>query len=393
MHILKSIYHFLLPDHIRGGIRLTIFKYLRKTGVQPWLNKLGILIGNSYQQVNHSNAKEILKSTKFYLITEKHITKPAYHIEEEQLDEMEPLVIVTENVILDLKDSSFYCTNNFLVDQELNIIGGYRTNFENLSIYQHILPKPTKLKGTLAYLSESDPQNYYHWMCGTLPLIRFYQNLVNWTDIDYFYIGKFPLSSFHNETLAKVGICQNKVVQEACGADRILAAISSRFINFNDPISKEAYTFTRSLFTDVSYICKDNDKLRIYVMRGNVTRRKVINETEVIDLLNKYEFKVVTMDNKTVQEQAEIFSKAEAIVAPHGAALTNLLFAQPNTTVIEILPDGYINNCFYVLANYGNLKYFYMKGEKKYGKNNAHHIDIYVNLEKLKKICNLALDR
>ena len=345
--------------------------------------------------MNSSNAEEVIgtnsKCTKNYkIIEENDVTKSAIHFEEQKLHDIQPFLVISENIILDIKNREYSFRNNHLLDKDLNIIAGYRTRFEILPIYKQILPPVAKIKGTVAYLSDTTPTNYYHWMCATLPLIRFYQTSTNLSEIDFFYVGNFPLSGFHKESLERAGIPMNRIVQEACTADRIVAAINSRFINFNDPISREAYLFTRNLFRDECNVGIKHEKTRIYVKRGNATRRRVINEAEVIDLLEQYGFQAVEMDNKTVKEQAETFANAEAIVAPHGAALTNLLFAQSNTKVIEIFPDGFINNCFYVLANYGNLNYFYLKGERFSQNIKAHSIDIYVDITKLEQICRMA---
>lgn len=395
MKIVKNLYQLILPYHLRGQIKLIRFKLLRKLKILPLLRRIGILTCNSYLQVNTSNAEEVFgannQHTKIYKIVEEDITKPAIYLKEQKLDEMQPFTVVTENVVLNTTNSIFSLRNNHLLDRNLNAIGGYRIEFEKLPIYYaQIPPTVSKLKGTVAYLSDNSPSNYYHWMCGTLPLLRFYQTFLNITDIDFFYIGQFPLSGFHKESLERAGIAMSKIVQESCTADRILAAISSRFINFNDPISREAYLFTRSLFRDECNAGKENEKNRIYVMRGNSTRRKVINEVEVINFLESYGFQAIEMDNKTVKEQAEIFSRAEAIVAPHGAALTNLLFAQSQATVIEIIPYGYINNCFYVLASYGNLNYFYLTSKNMHQNIDAQYIDLYVDIAQLENICQIA---
>ncbi|MBF2067354.1 MAG: glycosyltransferase family 61 protein [Calothrix sp. C42_A2020_038] len=399
MKLVKQLYQELFSDHLRGEIKLTLFKILRQLKILPLLKKLGFLTVNDYLRINFDNAEEIFRicheNTKIHKITEEIVTQAAKHLPEQVLDDIKPFVTVAETVLIETIDCGFSFRNNHLLDKNFNVIGGYRIKFDNLPVYIQSLTNVMKLSGKVAYLSDPEPSNYYHWMCVTLPLLRFYQKYYNLTDIDFFYVGQFPLSGFHKETLAKAGISMEKIIQESCTADKLVAAISSRFIGVNDPISSEAYHFTRNLFQNQCQgLCKtdtETQKNRFYVQRGNVNRRRVINEDEVIDLLSTYGFKTVQMDNKTVQEQAEIFSQAEAIVAPHGAALTNLLFAQPKTTVIEIFPDGFTNNCFYVLANHGDLNYFYLQSESIAQNKPAHHRDIYVDIQKLEQICKIAL--
>jgi capsular polysaccharide biosynthesis protein len=39
------------------------------------------------------------------------------------------------------------------------------------------------------------------------------------------------------------------------------------------------------------------------------------------------------------------------IVAPHGAALTNIVFTPPGALVVELFGDNYVNGCFWAIAN------------------------------------------
>ena len=64
--------------------------------------------------------------------------------------------------------------------------------------------------------------------------------------------------------------------------------------------------------------------------------RTVLNEDEVIALLESRGFETLTMEGP-VRAQAATFASAEAIVAAHGAALANLVFAPPGTAVVELM--------------------------------------------------------
>jgi capsular polysaccharide biosynthesis protein len=51
------------------------------------------------------------------------------------------------------------------------------------------------------------------------------------------------------------------------------------------------------------------------------------------------------------------FAEADVIVAVHGAGLTNLLFARPGATVIEIFPENCIKSTYLWLARQMGLNY------------------------------------
>lgn len=64
-----------------------------------------------------------------------------------------------------------------------------------------------------------------------------------------------------------------------------------------------------------------------------------------------------------MSEQAEIFAGAEIIVAPHGAALTNLVFCSEGTTVIEFFSPDYIRTDYWMISQQLGLEHYYIKGK------------------------------
>ena len=101
---------------------------------------------------------------------------------------------------------------------------------------------------------------------------------------------------------------------------------------------------------------------KIYVTREDSNYRKIINEGDVVTLLREKGYKVINPQLYEIDEQIEIFSNAEKIIAPHGSNLANIIFCKPGTEIFEITPtfrdnekmleDRYLNLC---LIN--NLKY------------------------------------
>ena len=103
------------------------------------------------------------------------------------------------------------------------------------------------------------------------------------------------------------------------------------------------------------------DARRIYVRRG-VPRRAVLNEDEVLGLLEPAGFEAVTMDGRSIGEQATMFASADVVVATHGAALANLVFCRPGTAVIELLGPNTATAAFTFLAWRRGLEYHMIMG-------------------------------
>lgn len=74
----------------------------------------------------------------------------------------------------------------------------------------------------------------------------------------------------------------------------------------------------------------------IYVSREFATRRRFTNEMMLQDLLRRRGFSIVYLEQIPQRDQISMFREADTIVAQHGAGLTNLLFAQSGTRVLEI---------------------------------------------------------
>ena len=403
MNLLKLLYR-LIPNILRDKINHIRFKILRKLGYISLLRRAGILTCRSNIQIGIDNVEEILKrhdtNLKFYNLVEenKSTTKSVAHLASQEIKEIKQLSARNEITILDINNSRFSFRNNHLLDEDMNVIYERYVDFQKLPIYREILPrKIKKIQGTVAYLSNTEISNYGHWMCLTLPLLRIYDNFFRLSQIDFFYVGSSPLTSWHRESLEKAGIAMSKIIQEPCTADRLLAVINNRIATINQikyieyaPIIQEDYLFVRNLFYE-KYDTEIKKKKRIYVKRGKVIRRKVINESSVLTVLDKYGFEPVDMNDKTLPEEISIFYQAEAIVAPHGSALVNLLFIQPGVKVLELIPYGYVNSFFYAMASYGEAEYFCLQGENTMQDNvDPQFLDIYIDIQKLEEICQKA---
>ncbi len=87
---------------------------------------------------------------------------------------------------------------------------------------------------------------------------------------------------------------------------------------------------------------------RIYIPRRG--KRCVLNEEALCGLLRAHGFEIVDPAGLDVAGQAAAFGRAEAVVAGHGAGLTNLLFAPSDCRVLELFPPRGGSLAFYCLA-------------------------------------------
>lgn len=78
-------------------------------------------------------------------------------------------------------------------------------------------------------------------------------------------------------------------------------------------------------------------KQRLYVSRSFAPKRRIINEDEVAAWLSSRGVQRIHAECLPFAEQARLFASASLIIGPHGAGLTNMLFAKP-CRVVELLP-------------------------------------------------------
>jgi capsular polysaccharide biosynthesis protein len=103
------------------------------------------------------------------------------------------------------------------------------------------------------------------------------------------------------------------------------------------------------------------------------------------------------MESMSVAQQASLLANAKIVVAPHGGGLTNLVFCQPGTKVIEIFSPNYVYPCYWLVSNLVGLEYYCAFGETLAG-GNFHKIicpsprieDIFVRVEELLKVLKCA---
>lgn len=89
---------------------------------------------------------------------------------------------------------------------------------------------------------------------------------------------------------------------------------------------------------------------RLYISRSRATRRRLVNEPEIVGILRDAGFESVVLEDMSVEEQAELMGQASVICGPHGAGLTNMVLCAPGTHVIEFADLDFPNPNFYAMS-------------------------------------------
>jgi len=229
--------------------------------------------------------------------------------------------------------------------------------------------------------------NYYHWICDSLPrilllkkhnvsctiLLRsaapvYVRQTISWlgyddlieVDKDFIYKVRYIVVP---EVTASIGAQNDGLMKQVRAA--LLEGYNSSSKNSNELISSQS---------------------RIYSIRASAVIRKVSNESEVIELLEKYGFLVVDFEHYSFLEQIEIMSKSDFLVGMHGANLTNMLFMENESVIIEFMNEKVFNPSYYHLSSSINMKYNYLSCAPTNKIPNDSNDDLYIDLDALEEL-------
>ncbi|QSW99642.1 glycosyltransferase family 61 protein [Haloterrigena alkaliphila] len=174
-------------------------------------------------------------------------------------------------------------------------------------------------------------KNYYHWMVECLIRIRLLEEYGSDTGIYPTLLVPGNLSSWMTESLEIIDY-QGEIRKWDGGT----ASIDTLVVpTFPDPTPTECVWLRNRMRTD------DLNKTgteRIFIARDDATVRRVTNIDAVQGVLNRYDIETHVLGQLSVHEQIDLFSRAELVVATHGAGLTNIIFGY-DLSVVEIFGD------------------------------------------------------
>jgi tetratricopeptide (TPR) repeat protein/capsular polysaccharide biosynthesis protein len=259
------------------------------------------------------------------------------------------------------------------------------------------LPPIQQIAGTVAVLSGLTNDLYFHWMFDILPRI----SLLKRSNLDFAQIDRFLVRdrlSFQQETLQTLGIPAEKILRDThishIQAENLMVPSYPGSVAW---MPKWTCDFLRSSFLTSEAVAEARSIDRLYISRQQTASRRLINEAAVVDLLTQFEFQPVTLETLSVTQQAAVLANAKVVVAPHGGGLTNLVFCQPGTKVIELFSPNYVYPCYWLVSNLVELEYYYLIGEMPLGVH-FHQLlyadprveDIYIDLQQLMNILEFA---
>jgi capsular polysaccharide biosynthesis protein len=249
------------------------------------------------------------------------------------------------------------------------------------------------LNGTVAVLSTAGAMLYYHWLFQLLPRFHLIERSgIDLHSIDYFVVNSAK-APFQRESLEALKIDHRKIIESS----KVPYLRATTLIVPSVPLGGGCYAvwmreFLRQTFLGEGGNESPRTNRRLYISRGSAGYRRVLNEPEVVRFLDKYGFEQAKFEAMSVRQQAATIASCEAIVAPHGGGLSNLIFCRPATKVIEIYSPELVAGYFWKISTLLGLDYYYLLGkgsasstDTDYPQTWDAHADIEVDLDQLQE--------
>lgn len=207
---------------------------------------------------------------------------------------------------------------------------------------------------------------YYHWVTETLPRLEGVQAYADRTgDRPTLIVGP-DLDGYQRETLELLGYGPDDWVEWTVGrarVDRLIVPSSPReFYTPDGEISPRNVQWLRDEVRSrvAGRLDPEQFSRLVYISRDDADRRQVTNESALMDALAPLGFERYLLAHMSAVETITLLMHADVIVGPHGAGLTDIVFAD-DAAVIELSRGPQPNTRAYrVLASQANLRHRYV---------------------------------
>ncbi|GJE19522.1 hypothetical protein AIGOOFII_4272 [Methylobacterium marchantiae] len=180
----------------------------------------------------------------------------------------------------------------------------------------------------------------YHWLVDRLPLFSW---MLGDGAPDAAILLSDQASSFEKETLRLAGLPHLVVdVGDAVFVQRLLLARSGMhgfaYWDRVAPVIERVKQSVRIIALRENALAPES----LYISRRDSDRRTMRNEAEIEAKIMEKGYGSAMLGKMPLWQQIFTVSSATQIVAPHGAGLAHIVFAEPGTRVTEIIPiqDG-----------------------------------------------------
>jgi len=227
--------------------------------------------------------------------------------------------------------------------------------------------------------------NYYHWVAEALVCLDVLSRALGQGSNLKIVLPKsidFDVRFDHRDWLRAVGLAGREIVEAAADFIQVKEAIWVDSDQIQSMPAIHVKDFQRRVATLYAGSRGPRNK-RLLVARKGLTR-KFHNLEQVEASLSSYGFQTVDLQGMTAVDQILLFQSAEFVIGAHGAGLSNLLFCEPGTKVIELMPSVEFRSYFWFISQKLDLVYGLQFCA------NDYEDDITVDIDKLQALIRMV---
>jgi Glycosyltransferase 61 len=241
---------------------------------------------------------------------------------------------------------------------------------------------------TACILTNPWSNNYWHWTVDILTQLEGVEYYQQQTGIKPKLIVEKNLRSWQRDSLELLGYGKdNLIIWQDCRQlvnKLIVPSFRRSYEEIHGEISVAACQWLRQKI--LNNICRSEDNFpsistKVIISRRKALGRRIANENEVIEALKPLGFVIYILEEMSYLEQVKLFAQAQVIVAPHGAGLTNLIFAD-HPTILELF-GAYVGREFANLARGMGFEYGCLGCPSPRGEIRQKDGDMVVNVNEL----------
>ncbi|QNG27853.1 DUF563 domain-containing protein [Synechococcus sp. HK01-R] len=220
---------------------------------------------------------------------------------------------------------------------------------EHLRQAERDRPPAQHAAGPVLAVAELSAELFFHWQLELLPRLgRCWQAaLQQWPDLRLWHNGGSP--AYVRQALQRLGIRPERLLPASDHLQAELLLVPSFTSHFGRPAHANLTWLEQ--FWGIEQGTADAET-RLWLGRGTSQRRPALAER-----LWQSQLGIPALLLRSVQQQWHQVAAAGTLIAPHGAAMANLLAARPSTTVIELVNPAYAPTYFDPLIQRRQLRH------------------------------------
>lgn len=265
------------------------------------------------------------------------------------------------------------------------LISGFIRNIR-FCISTLLLQKKIKAISKAVWVTDKYSSNYFHWINDVLPKLVLLEqrgikaavllpkNLSN----SKFILGSLELMGWDHIIVERENLL---LVKKLFVPDHTAGSGNQNPIYFREVVLK------------LSKTTKSNKNRRIFITRRNSSTRNIVPLDPFENLLKSKGIEIVEAESLTFIEQKNLFSECSHLIGVHGAGLTNMIFMQPKSKVLEIRRnDDQHNYCYFSMANIINIRYYYFLAGSANASTVVQEDNFIVDLKRIEVLIDSFID-